>query len=567
VKPALRKTALSLTCAVVVLGLLLLGGRLLHVWRGARQERTGSAGLEELLRRADLELAYGYQPSAGQILKQAAASARSEQEILRVLKRTYGMARTSGDYGSLAAEAEASLRRRPKSATIAQLYVYAELRSGGWSRSAQRLLEGLSGPGQGALQLEAFLRDRAEKPGRDRLSPGLQDALAVAANPSPPAQELELAAGRLGDPRLRLDAALLWMGAGEPERGYAVVAGLSGEPGFAEAAAFMALDAGNTGGSLSLLESHPELLDRPELAIVAADLCQSAGNEERALVLYRQALQSRPDYSWIPYLNLAALLESRGGTQEARSLRQRAFALFPQASAVAVAHARDLGAEGRPAEALELLAGVLKGEPRNLAANLLELDLRNRAAAPVGYRAALWELAGDHPEDRALCQRLFNYLLGLNDLAGAQAALQQYQEAAGLSADPWLLEKKGILEAVAGNYQAAGAHLRQSLQGAESWRGRYNLALVLQAAGRPADAKQELILAETGLLSSLGGATSSGYSSSSRSLIRSRIAELELAMGQREAAMRECAYALDLDPDNLHARQVLSLVEGYQETW
>ena len=100
--------------------------------------------------------------------------------------------------------------------------------------------------------------------------------------------------------------------------------------------------------------------------------------------------------------------------------------------------------------------------------------------------------------------------------------------------------------------------LRGSLQARPDGRVRYNLATVLAAAGRPQEAIQELLLAAEELAPPAPRAGDRRQAAQ----VRAKLAELFLQTGNRTAARRESAYALESDPANGRALLILRTLEA-----
>jgi tetratricopeptide (TPR) repeat protein len=172
----------------------------------------------------------------------------------------------------------------------------------------------------------------------------------------------------------------------------------------------------------------------------------------------------------------------------------------------------------------------------------------------------LWGLFGEHPDSPLLCRVLAQQLLAAEDTAGAAAVLDRFQLPAGGAPPAWLLELGGIAQALGGDYDRAAAMLSESLQRRKSWRTRYNLAIVYRGQGDPEKSVNELLQAAD----ELRQASERGdiIARQRHSRIRSLAGELLLRMGKPDAARRESAYALQLDPSNGQALLVLRMLEG-----
>jgi tetratricopeptide (TPR) repeat protein len=187
--------------------------------------------------------------------------------------------------------------------------------------------------------------------------------------------------------------------------------------------------------------------------------------------------------------------------------------------------------------------------PESLPLRWLLLEMERGEDGAQRYQAALRKLYAEHPGNASLGQALAVHLLGLADPAGAWAVLEEYQ---GPAEQPWLLEARGVAKALEGDLAAGADFLRRCLAAGGDGRARCNLAVILAAAGDTEAAAREA--------SQASGQLADRPRLAARA--RALLAELHLRMGDRAAARRESAYALELDPGNGRALLLLRTLEG-----
>ena len=557
--PRVRRAWLIL--AIAAAGGLAIGAGTLGV---VRLLRRGSPGLEETIRQVDEELSRGRYLPAGELLQTGFREARGEAGHLRLLKRELQLAEMTGSYRRFARRAREAAERLPGSGPLAALAVYGALRSEHPEDAAAALARAARHHELEALEVEAHLRGLL--PGGVMPRPeGRLGTLAGLPELRDPAA-MHTLAGLLDEPRLDLDAALLWAAAGRFDEAFAVLWPHRALPEMGEALLYLAFDAGRFREAWELQGSDPGLRGLPEQMVFRGDLAWLLGMPEGAAEQYQRAIESDPDYSWVAYLNLAGLMSALGDREGARLFRQKAFERFPGRAQVVLAYARDLAEQGATPRAREILARLIEQEPEQLEARLLALELEGARGSPALYQGKMWELVNRHPGDPELTRSFSLYLLGLRDTSGAAAVLGEYERVHGEPFPAWYLELRGIVALAQGETEAASGFLRESLAGEPDWRRRYNLALVLMAGQHYEQALRELIQSESELASTAQGLDRPELSAG-RSRVRSRIAEAQTGLGNYDAARREALYALDLDPANHQARRVLRILEGLQETW
>jgi hypothetical protein len=544
----LRNLLLILTAAAVIAGLTIY-----LVFAAASPRRSRKLLIDDLLVEVDYEISLGYYERALEHLDHALDGARGEYNSLRILRRVYQISYNLDDFTILHGFALRAADNIPGSRELEQIYLYAAVRSSAEGR--QGVAERLSRSRWPYLQAEAYFTGLLEAPPDLERTPELWEIMSMTTQRDP--YQLQRLGTDLDEPKLHLDAALLWMAEGDGQSVFAVMNRHLGDPSFGEPGIYISYDSGHEQTALSLLREMREqgkLSDRVDLQVMEADLRLILGEAAEATRLYRQIIASHPAYSWIPYLNLAAIAEDSADKQRAYALRQRAYRQFPAVGAVVTAYARSLAENGDRQLAAETLEGYLSDQADDYQAQLLLLDVQNKASSPVIYQAALWKLYNQHPESRTLCEHLFTYLLEFNDLPGAESVLRHYQAATGRSSEPWFLDYRAVLAAVRREEAQAISLLRDRVAVEDNWQARFNLAVLLSKNSKPNQAIEQLIEAEN----LLPEARNRYY----RSRIRSMIGEQYLMLGDRAAARRECEYALDLDVSNFHAHRILRILEG-----
>ena len=548
-KDKTRKIRLVVLILAVTIGVALV--LYLLIW-GVNRRETQENRLETELAEADFEISLGYYDKALERLEGAFGGIRGEHNSLRILKRVYYISDELNDISILARFAQRAAQSLPGSRILAEIRMYASIRAEE-EQQAIRLLSG-GRAGTASLRAEAYLRGYLDRAPDVDSDPVVRRILDLSEQNDP--YQLQRHGTDLDEARLHLDAALLLMQRGDTDSAYALTRRYHEDPRFQEPNIYIAYDSGHAEAALSLLRSRrmkTATNDRIDLLLMEADLNYLIGRTGEAAHLYRETMDKGPDYSWTPFLNLAWMDEQYGDGQLARSYREEAYARFPDHGPVVVSLAGTLVRSGRPERAATILQQYLSVREDDYRAQLMLLDIQNIASSPPVYQAALWKLYNLNPDSRMLCEHLFLYLLGFNDLSGAEAALHHYRQASGKSGEPWFLDYSAVLAALQGDDEAAIALWHDRLSREDGWRPRYNLAVIFQKQGQYNRAVEQLIEAEN-LLPQQGDRTM-------QSRIRSRIGEQYLLLGDEIAARRECEYAIDLDISNFHAHRILRILE------
>jgi tetratricopeptide (TPR) repeat protein len=534
---AWRRFALLLLAVAVLAAAAVAGARLV----GARRAQLS---FRERIREFDDLAGRGYRAKAEASLRAAAASAASEQDWLRLLKRALPIAASTGNFAELAKLARRAADRIPGSRPLARLYLYARLRAG--QSGATEPFRGLSTDPDGqCLVAEAWASAPRETPPPAGLSPQLEELLAAARRPEP--ESLRVLAARWQEEALLRDAGLGWMAAGDLARAAAAFRELPDGPVARELRLAAAYDSGSWEEALGYLgeETQPPL----ERVLVRADLLALLGKDREAAGLYQQAIARDARFFWSPYVNLGGILARRGENEAAAELYRRAYELFPESEAAAAALLASLVRSGEPEAAYRVLERALERFPESLPLRWLLLELGRKESRPERYLAGLRRLYTENPRNALLCQTLVAHLLGLADPAGAWAVLEEYE---GTGEEAWLLEARGLAKALEGDPAAGAGWLRRGVAASGDGRARCNLAVLLAASGETEAAVREFMQASDELAGRPRLASQA----------RARLAEVLLAGGNRAAARRESSFALELDPGNGRALLLLRTLEA-----
>ena len=230
--------------------------------------------------------------------------------------------------------------------------------------------------------------------------------------------------------------------------------------------------------------------------------------------------------------------------------------------AVALRYAQTLSARGRVAEAGRTLARAAERHPDDPRLLLALLRLESPGLSSGAVEAALWSLVGRHPGNEEACRLLASRLLARGDLQGLRQVLHLFVLNSGGREPAWLLSYRGVADALRGEMQKAVESFSAVLAHEKSWALRYDRGLVLAGMGRYKEAEKDFIRAGSLLDEERGREVRAA-----RSLIRTRIAELRWAQGDRVGARREVEYAIDLDTANLRARLWRRKLERSGQTW
>ncbi len=530
----------------------------------SRQTAENKKVFKERLDEADSAISLGYTDRAFNSLEKALELGISEYSLLKVLKRAFIHAETENRYEKLYSLSETALEKIPGSEALLCIFIYSSLRAGHPVMMKQKIKDSFKQETLQYLWAEAYLRDKTGMMLLDqKFSPHINRLIHLSSRKNP-ADLMELGED-LKDERILLDTALLWMKRGKPQEAFGIVLKNLKDLMYDETAAYIAYDAGQFNTAIErfngLIERYP---DRIDLIHLSGDINLILKRNQEAKRYYHRVIMSDPDYSWKPYLNLARLLEEEKDFKSAHFYRQKAHSIFPDEKKVIISLAKSSYIRGDAGNAVKILNPFLQKHPEDLDANMLLLELNKGSASPIVYQASLWQMLNRFPDNELLCKTLITYLLQFNDLKGSRIAVNQFERATGMKTY-WILQYRGIIEALEGRYQKASLFFQESLECPDIWQTHYNHAVVLKELRYHSRAVEELMTAETVLSTVLSTDTNKSALDQNRSVIRSKLGEVFLALDDTASAKRELEYAVDLDHGNLHARLLLKKLEELQK--
>ncbi|MFW5747336.1 MAG: tetratricopeptide repeat protein [bacterium] len=522
--------------------------------------------INEIIAEADEKVAEGSYRRGEDILRRVRGEKLSSQTWMSLLARGMQISEGLDDYTVLLDLSERAVEDLPGNEELWAVHVYALIKRGYYEKGFSSAAEHLVSEEYRTLQYEAAL-----KMNPDRVDPGFFEGsrfapLAAATESLDPAAFEELAS-RLDDPRLYAASAVLWMISGEQERAMETAGRLERYREYDLLRLYIAYDGGNFETALELLTRMNETgrIEPYRAVMLEADILMSLGHFDRASASYRNLIETQPEASWIPYLNLSWLAEREGRGEEALSYLFDAYEHFPGKKQVILPYALFLLQQNRGAEAAEQLETLQErlsedeDEDEDEGLALLIHYVRSADTNPQQFRAVLWELYNAYPGNEKIAQFFTWYLLGFNALGDARLVLDRFETEYG--AVEWTYFYRGIISALGGDIETARENLETAFELKERWETQYNLALIAMKRGNITDALERFRSAEI----LLSGSPEAVVKTAELAEIRVKIASILFLDGEYSAAARELSYALDLDPKNLEGRFLSKQLEAELE--
>jgi len=550
---ALRKIIIIIAAVCIfTLLLVMLFINLFHLY-------DESIEIEEALEKVDSFISKANLNEAELLLTRIFLKAKTSQEHLQILKRFHKLSVQKNDFKLFKEYAYKAYETMTGNVKLAAIAAFASLRAGDLNTVIKISSQFKSDSIVSSLLSETLLRGKLDGAGLEQKEQEIINPLLELEASEDPERFLVIAAD-YKEPKLFLDAALLYAKKGDYKTAFLICEEHLQAYGFSEPAGMIAYDANRYSSALfrfkKIIRENPE---RSDLLVMLGDICLSLDLVEDALQYYQNVIQKAADYSVIPYINSAFIYTKQENISKALEILNRAQIYFPYNKLVILELVKLYYTQADNDQALLLLSGYLEQNPGDFDANLLHVYLQWGDISPSRYRIQLRELFNNNPQDEKSCQILTWYLISVNELENARNVLIEYEKATNQTHSAWLFYLKGIIEALDGNKDKALELIRESLLLRDYWQVKYNYAVILYASGNIKEAEDNL----RQLINFFENENKDLYTSEI-SKVRTKIGSIHLSKGNFETAQLELQYALEIDPKNIEAWRLLKKLETLQ---
>ncbi len=476
--------------------------------------------------------------------------ANTSDAFLRILKRSYQLAVLKNNYESFKDLALKSFSHISGNEKLGELAMFAGLRSGDINSVATISAKLKSNDLVSSLLAEALLRGNLK-------NTEIQNPLLELESSQDPVRFIDTA-GRYSEPRLYLDAALLYAGQGRYADAFTLCEEYLQGDQFNEPAGLIAYDAGKyTAAFVRLKELQRREPERKDVVVILGDTSLFLDRIGDAVYYYEKAIKNDPSYSVIPYVNLAYLSLRQQNIEHAIDMLKKAQTVFPSSKPVILELAKLLHSQNKNAEAVALVSAYLEQNPGDFEAGLLRVYLEWGDISPRHYRIQLRELFNSDQKNAASCRILAWYLIATGEPENAFSVLHEFETAAKENHLAWVLHIKGVIGALNGDTKEAARLLEESLLLRDDWQVRYNYAVVLYTMGELKPAEENF----RRVIDFFERENLQGHDSVI-SRARTKIGYIQMQKGNEKSAKLEFEYALQLDPGNAEAFRLLKKLEA-----
>jgi tetratricopeptide (TPR) repeat protein len=514
--------------------------------RDMRRDRLLRSTIEEV----DALLADGRFEDAGRRLREFRSVALERDQWIRVLRRSYAVSREPDGLEGFMELSAAAAADHPGDPELSALEQITRLRSGEAvsldSVPAGERFDSIRGavlvsPPTFAADVPS---EDVDVPESSIEAPAVAAAVSAAYRRTPASQQRAFEA--LGDVRFAGNAALLRLASGEARRAYEAAAGAA-ERLPSRFRAELALAAGEFDFAEALLRDGPSTAGAAELearTFLLGDALLARGRTAEAARSYRR--EAATEWSPEVYQNLAYIRRLRGESPRERlevgRNRHPSDPELARALALTV-----LEETGDMEQARKVLADVPAGAPRVELTRALVLE-ESRGGRRVP--ALLWRMYNNALESGGSAALFGEYLAwhltGIRDWAELERVIEK-------GGGDWSAFYRGVTAVRAGRY----AEARNAFSAVSSFRMEYaawyNRGILAAAAGELDRAQQQLERALHRIRSGPGAAEETAHSSR----VLEALGRVHLLKGNEETGYRMLSQALDRDPGNAGARNLL----------
>jgi hypothetical protein len=227
--------------------------------------------------------------------------------------------------------------------------------------------------------------------------------------------------------------------------------------------------------SFQFYKSYTDDIEKDEI-LYHCDLLNRIEENEQALTMLYDFIKRWPEYSPVPYNNIAYLEKGRRSDDDRLQLLQDGLRLFSGNIELVLSVADLLIEKGEIDRAKAVIEDFLRINPENVEARLKYNFLADDIPIEK-FIGVLWQMHYENPDNERILQMAAWYLTGIYDYRELKLVLERSEQVLGQR--PWIELYYGILYANAGNTSRAHASFLQSADKFKlSWQNFYNAALI-----------------------------------------------------------------------------------------
>lgn len=573
-----KKNLIVTSIVLTILAVLLVAGMFYFRLKDRNNIDLQLVEVDRLIKIADYE-------KAESIVERVSRNLPDRYKTYRVLKRAINLSELSGDYTLFKHVAKSGVEQFSGNEDLHAYYVKALIECGELQLAKEIAEKNLNSSEYKSLLAEAILK----ADNQDIIT--LTEYVNSHKNPA----FFEYLAHLLNSDELLINAALLWASSGDLEKAYSIVNTLSRQ--YPELDALITYDSGRRSEALlKLLElPHSDAL-KVKNRLIIADLFYSKENWSRSRFYYEEVLKDDP-LNLAAYINLSSIYLKNGSVKQSIStvehgrsnysnmlhnlilevegirthleeavsieeknlqdkllnIKEKSFKEYQSAFKELSILSYNLYKEIDESQSMAILQQYRDLFPEDVKIELMQLRATDMETNPEILIAKLWRLINRDDDNRDVSEFLVWYLLGIENYDDISLILERTENRH--PNETWTTFYYGVIEALDGSYLEAKSDF-EGLPGAEKdWVVLYNRGVIEMALGNFSEAlnlfnRSTIAIGQKDFLSG-----KSRYLSQ----IKTKSAQVLIALNDEDEAIRLLNSAYNLDPDNYTSDLLKSL--------
>ncbi len=470
----------------------------------------------------------------------------SPEELKQVSKRIYSYCMRTGNFALLESLIERYIDKYRDDNEIASLYLFSLIRNGKYNTALKFSNKSRDSSAVDSLKFEAYLLSGKDLSGEE-LPSGAESRVFFDAVNRKDETAYETLAENTGDYGFLIDAALLLLNSDRPSKAFSLLKNIP--PSFKNRNVLLfrsAMESGNAGEALKLLESYDLGFGIADMKLYRADIFNALKQYGRSKKDYVDFIDLYPDYSWIPYADLA-WIGIREKDKNLYSAVKRGIEYFHSDERFSSNLTDYQIFIGKKREAADYIESYCSDVPE---LKLVEYTLRG-SMEPAMAIARIQEILLRNPENSQVGRYYCWFLFESGNIPLLEDYIAERKSKGELR--PWEKFFEALIYAVNGKLDEAEDLLTESYNASGYWEILFDLAKVYQHERDYLKSVEFFQKAENSI---------DMADTAKRSVVRAELAGVLYEAGRTARAVKEAEYALKLDKNNIQALLLLKKLES-----
>ncbi len=469
----------------------------------------------------------------------------TSEELKQVSKRIYSYCKSTGNFALLESVLEKYIDRYGDDGEIASLYLFALIRDGKYNTALKFRSKAEDSGKLDSLKFEAYLLSGEDLSGVKDISDG--GSLFFDAVNLKDESAYETLAADTGNYGFLIDAALLLLDSNRPAKAFSLLNNIPSSLKNRNILFFRsAMESGKAEEALKLLEFYDLGFSISDMKLYKADIFNMLKQYSRSKEIYSDFVDLYPDYSWLPYANLAWL----GIHEKDKSLYSSVkkgieyFHSDVRFSSNLIDYQIFIGKKKDAADYIENYCSTIPE------LKLVEYTLKG-SMEPGMAIARIQEILLQHPENSQISRYYCWFLFESGNISLLKDYITERKAKGELRS--WEKFFEALIYAVNGRLSEAEDLLAESYNASGYWEILFDMAKVYQYERDYLKSVEFFQKAENSI---------DMADTAKRAVVRAELAKVLYESGSTSRAVKEAEYALKLDKNNIQALLLLKKLES-----